>query len=80
MKKEPQRIQKKYVLKSDERMPSKGNFWGIEAAFSAEEAQKNFRDRITTFRALKTAFTHEKAMEKDRHRRIAEDDFEVELL
>jgi hypothetical protein len=70
---------KKYVLTTDERMPSKNNFWGIEAANSPEEAKTNFRKRVEGWHSS-SSFHHLRSMEEDRARRLQEDDFDVELL
>jgi hypothetical protein len=69
----------KYVLKTDERMPSENNYWGIEPASSAEEARTIFRKKIEgSYSSSK--FLHLQAREEDRKRRLREGDFEVELL
>lgn len=70
---------KKYVLKTDERMPSKNNLWGIEAASSPEEARSLFRKRVEGWHSS-SKFQHLRSMEEDRKRRLREDDFDVELL
>lgn len=70
---------KKYVLKTDEHMPGKNNFWGIEAANSPEEARDLFRKRIeTAYSSSEQRFL--RSREGDRERRLREDDFDVELL
>ena len=70
----------KYVLKTDERMPSTLNFWGLEAAKSPEEAKEQFRTRVKNWYAPSAAMAHLRRMEDDRARRLREDDFEVEEL
>jgi hypothetical protein len=70
---------KKYVLKTDERMPSKSNLWGIEAGSSPEEAKSAFRRKIEGWHSS-SKFHHLLSMEEDRKRRLREDDFDVELL
>lgn len=69
----------KYVLKTDERMPSKNNFWGIEAAVDSEEASKQFRTRIEASYSASTSY-YMRSREEDRKRRLQQNDFEVELL
>jgi hypothetical protein len=69
----------KYVLKTDERMPSKNNFWAIEAATSPEEARRQFRRRIeTSYCASENHYLQSR--EEDRKRRLREDDFDIEVL
>ena len=70
----------KYVLRTDERMPSKNNFWGIEAASGPEEARSRFRKRIDKIEGSYPRSTYLGRREEDRERRLREDDFEVELL
>jgi len=69
----------KYVLKTDERMPSKNNLWGIMAASSPEEARNLFQKKIRGWYAP-SKFRHLHSMEEDRDRRLRENDFDVELL
>jgi hypothetical protein len=72
-------VMNKYVLKTDERMPSKRNLWALEAAGTPEEARKRFRRRIESWHCS-VEWRHLRAMADDRERRLREDDFEVELL
>lgn len=69
----------KYVLKTDERMPSKNNFWGIEAATSPEGAREQFLRRIESSYCASANYWLQ-SREEDRKRRLREDDFDVELL
>jgi hypothetical protein len=69
----------KYVLKTDERMPSRRNLWGIVAATSLEEATGLFQKKIGEWHAPSTLH-HPRCMEEDRDRRLGENDFAVELL
>ncbi len=70
---------KKYVLKTDERMPSKNNLWGIVAASGPEEARNLYKEKIEMWHSSSSLY-HLRSMEEDRNRRLQEDDFDVELL
>ena len=68
-----------YVLVTDQRMPSKGNLWGTQAASGLEEARTRFRDRIERWHFPSKNSPHLHHMEEDRARRLRENDFDVEL-
>jgi hypothetical protein len=75
----PDGIVNKYVLKTDDRMPSRNNYWGIEVAGSPEEAEDRFRKRIEgSYIPAKNGYLQRR--EEDRERRLREDDVRVELL
>ena len=68
-----------YVLKTDDRMPSKGNLWGTQAASSPEKATTLFREKLKGWHSPSSRLGHLQSMEEDRARRLREDDFDVEL-
>jgi hypothetical protein len=68
-----------YVLKTDDRMPSKGNLWGTQAANSPEKAKTLFREKVKGWHSPSSRLGHLQSMEEDRARRLREDDFDVEL-
>lgn len=70
--------EKLYVLVTDPRMPSKDNLWGTQPARSPEDASARFRVRIKNWHSS-SKVAHLLRMEKDRERRLREDDFAVEL-
>jgi hypothetical protein len=72
---EPQSV---YVLTTDARMPSKSNLWGTQVARSPKDASAQFKEKIQQFHST-DGLAHLRVMEKDRARRLREDDFSVEL-
>jgi len=71
-------MQKKYILKTDPRCPSRDNLWGAEPAETAEEAKERFKTKIGNSHNS-SDWSHFRKMDEDRKRRLAEDDFEVEI-
>jgi hypothetical protein len=69
----------KYLLKSDPRQPSKANCWGLMPAESPEEASALFKARVMKCSST-NASGHLHRMMEDRDRRLATNDFDVELL
>jgi len=69
----------KYVLKSDPRQPSKANCWGLMPAESPEEASVLFKAKVTKYHSTEeSGYLHR--LTEDRDRRLATNDFDVELL
>ena len=67
-----------YVLTTDERMPSEGNLWGTMEGDSPEDASARFKVKIQGWYSG-IATGHLGRMDDDRARRLAENDFGVEL-
>jgi hypothetical protein len=75
-KQQPERL---YVLTTDPRMPSRNNLWGTEPGRSPEDASARFKARIQRWNSSSIKTGHLGRLEEDRARRLAEDDFSVDL-